>query len=69
MQEVIIFGAFGVLQVAFHFMHKAHAEGSVWYKVKHSHYLVLAAHPVVSHTIQDYAIHIVIYSGKIIGGH
>lgn len=33
------------------------------------HYLVWLIHPVVLHATQDYAIHIVIYSGRIIAAH
>lgn len=67
MNELLIFGAFGVLQVTFHKLEKASQGKGFIHKVSHSHTLVWLLHPTVAHTIQDYAIHIVIYSGKIIG--
>lgn len=67
MNEILILGAFGVLQVSFHKLEKA-AHGQGWiHKVTHSHALVWLLHPTIAHTLQDYVIHIVIYSGKIIG--
>lgn len=70
MKEFLIFGAFGALQVAFHAAHrKMEDRHSFLYKIRHSHFLVWGFHPAVTHAVQDYAIHFVIYSGKVFGAH
>lgn len=67
MNEILILVAFGALQLTFHKVEKlAHGQGLL-YRVTHSHKLVWLLHPAVAHTVQDYAIHVVIYSGKLIG--
>jgi hypothetical protein len=64
-QELLTFIAFVCLQGSFH----AAAE------LSHNHWLgklvkfqavAVVAHPTVLHAIQDYAIHVVVYSGMII---
>jgi hypothetical protein len=38
-------------------------------KITDNHYLVWLAHPAVVHSVHDYAIHFVIYSGRVIAAH
>jgi hypothetical protein len=66
--EVLIFAAFGVLQIVFHSVHKITGLHSMKKLAQH-HWVVWMFHPVVVHTFQDYFIHFVIYSGRIISGH
>jgi hypothetical protein len=66
--EFIIFAAFGVLQIVFHNAHKITGFGFMK-KVSEHHWVVWLFHPVVAHTFQDYFIHFVIYSGRVITGH
>jgi hypothetical protein len=66
--EVLIFLAFLACQVLFATMHKAH--NIKWLmKITDNHYLVWLAHPAVVHSVHDYAIHFVIYSGRVIAAH
>jgi hypothetical protein len=66
--EVWIFMAFGVLQILFHQAHKLTSVAFLK-KLSENHWVVWIFHPVVAHTAQDYIIHFVIYSGRIITGH
>ena len=68
MTEMWIFFAFGFLQIVFHNAHKI--TGWAWVKkVSDNHWVVWLAHPVITHTVTDYVVHFVIYSGQIIGVH
>lgn len=70
--ELIVFVAFFSLQAVFHgLQHFTHVldQSKLWERIVHSQVLVLVFHPTVLHTIQDYSIHFVIYSGKIIAAH
>jgi hypothetical protein len=66
--EFIIFVAFGVLQLVFHNAHRITGLGFMK-KVSEHHWVVWLFHPVIAHTFQDYFIHFVIYSGRVITGH
>lgn len=68
MKELLIFGAFGGIQLLIHESHRI-GQHKTLYKITHKPWLIWLVHPAVAHTIQDYAIHVVIYSGKIISGH
>lgn len=68
MKELLIFGAFGGIQFLAHKSHQM-SQHQLLYKITHKPWLVWIIHPSVAHTIQDYVIHVVIYSGKIISGH
>lgn len=68
MKELLIFVAFGGIQTLMHQSHRLSAH-PLLYKITHKPWLVWILHPTVAHTVQDYAIHVVIYSGKIISGH
>lgn len=70
--ELAIFVAFLALQIGAKAMPKA------WDKVAHlvivqklaqNHWVVWVFHPTVLHSIHDYAIHFVIYSGYVIHAH
>ena len=68
MNELIVLCSFFGLQACFAWFH--HVTGStLWQKVFHLPVVVVLAHPTVAHTLQDYAIHFVIYSGKVIAAH
>lgn len=72
MTETVILIAFVGLQTGFHlaprlFNHLAHI---VWVQRLGKHgWIVWLIHPSVLHGLQDYMIHFVIYSGRVIGGH
>lgn len=66
MYEVIVLMAFGGLQVVFFVVGRFH-EGHKWEKVARLHLIAVLGHPVVAKTLEDYAVHIVIYSGKVLG--
>jgi hypothetical protein len=66
--EIIIFMAFGMLQICFHNVHLIKGL-SFMKKISEHHWVVWIFHPVVAHTFQDYFIHFVIYSGRVISGH
>lgn len=66
--EAIVFCSFFALQAFFAYFHHA-TNSKVWQKVVHLPVVVVLAHPTVAHTLQDYAIHFVIYSGKVIAAH
>lgn len=66
--EVWIFVAFGVLQVVFHNAHRITGVAFMK-KISENHWVVWMFHPVVLHTFQDYTIHFIIYSGRVITGH
>lgn len=68
MTELLIFGAFGMIQLAFHEGHRAISH-PLMYKLTHKPWIIWVFHPSMVHTIQDYGIHFVIYSGKVISGH
>jgi len=69
MNELLVLLGFGVLQISFHSVEKLKDKCSFFKNAEKYHWIVWLGHPVVVHTIRDYAIHIVIYSGKIIGAH
>lgn len=67
--EFLTFLGFGALQVGFMFTEKLKKRCSVFRHAERFHWAVWLGHPVVVHTIKDYSIHFVIYSGRIISGH
>jgi hypothetical protein len=67
-KELLIFLAFAGLQTLFHSGHKL-SDVTVVKKISEHHWVIWIFHPVTLHAIQDYAIHFVIYSGKLIGAH
>lgn len=68
MTDGIVFLGFIGLQCCF-FASEHFANNCTIAWLRKRHYLVWLIHPVVLHSIKDYAIHIVIYSGKIIAAH
>jgi hypothetical protein len=68
MKEVLIFLGFGGVQLLFHESHRLSSHPLV-YKITHKPWLLWVFSPAAVHTVQDYAVHVVIYSGKIITGH
>lgn len=70
-KELIVLGAFFVLQLSFHNLHRLHDVfcSAFWQRVSHSPLWLVVFHPTVAHTIQDYSIHFVVYSGKVLGAH
>ena len=66
--EAIIFFVFMGLQICFHNFHRV-SHLKIIKKISEHHWVVWLFHPVVAHTFQDYAIHLFIYSGRIISGH
>ena len=66
--ELLTFGAFLGLQWTFHQLQQLHQSPLVE-KIVHGHWLVWLFHPAVSHGLQDYVVHFVVYSGQIIGMH
>lgn len=67
-KELLIFLSFGLLQIVFYQAHKI-SKYKYLGKLVHSHFAVWVFHPTVLHAVQDYGIHFVIYSGRIISGH
>lgn len=67
--EFLIFLGFGALQVGFVMTEKLKKHCRIFKHTEKYHWMVWLGHPVVIHTVQDYAIHFVIYSGRIISGH
>lgn len=67
--EATVFFGFCILQITFVCMEKLGKRFPSFKIVAKFHYLVWLGHPVVVHTVKDYAIHFVIYSGKIISAH
>lgn len=68
MNELIVFVAFGTLQLVFHNAHRV--TGWAWIqKVSENHWIVWVFHPAIWHTVQDYGIHFVVYSGYVIRSH
>ena len=66
--EIAILFAFGGLQILFHNAHKM--TGWLWVqKLSEQHWVVWVFHPTVLHTLQDYGVHAIIYSGYVIKGH
>lgn len=66
--EILIFAAFGAMQILFHNAHRI--TGLKFMKrIANHHWVVWLFHPIVAHTIEDYFIHFVIYSGRVISGH
>lgn len=66
--EIWIFVAFGILQLIFHNAHRITGVAFMK-KLSDNHWVVWMFHPVVAHTVQDYAIHFIIYSGRVFTGH
>lgn len=66
--ELLIFMGFLGVQGVFHESHRLNSH-PLLYKITHKPWLVWVFHPVTLHTIQDYGIHFVIYSGRVIAGH
>lgn len=68
MMDVTVFVAFVALQCGFQSAHKlSNSKFSRWIAGKH--WLVWLVHPAVLHGVQDYAIHVVVYSGRVIAAH
>ena len=66
--ELLTFGAFLALQGLFHSLEKVHNFPLIA-KLANSHWLIWVFHPAVLHTVRDYGVHFVIYSGQVIGAH
>jgi hypothetical protein len=69
MLNAVVFGAFALIAFSFDTVEKrlSHVNAR---KVRHIAGLVaVASHPATIHTLQDYAVHLLIYSGYIIPGH
>lgn len=70
--ELIIFVSFLVIQFAAKALpHAAErvARFAIVQRLSQHHWVVWLIHPAVLHSIHDYAIHFVIYSGLVIGKH
>lgn len=70
--ETVVFGAFIVLQIAFRELPnvaKWAGKFVIVQKLANNHWLVWIFHPAVLHGLQDYAVHLVVYSGYILRGH
>lgn len=70
--ELIIFASFLAVQAAAKLTpHACERIAHLWIvqRLAQHHWVVWLAHPVVLHSVHDYAIHFVIYSGYIIRTH
>lgn len=71
MTEVITaFAFFGIALVA-HFLHELCEKHKCSWFGRGAHYAILGVlfHPAVSESAREYAIHLIIYSGHVLGGH
>jgi len=70
--ELIIFASFLAVQAAAksapHLCERI-AHLAIVQRISQHHWIVWLAHPVVLHSLHDYAIHFVVYSGYIIRSH
>lgn len=64
--ELAVLIAFACIQCLFAWLHHVN-ETKLTHRLTHLPVVAILASPTMIHTIQDYAIHIVIYSGKILG--
>jgi len=69
MHEIWVVIAFGTIQfVAYIAEHKPHLFHNKFHfeRIVRWHVVVWLAHPVILHTMQDYVIHFVVYSGRVL---
>lgn len=67
--EVLVFISFCGLQGLYHWLESTYGKHAWLQQLAHCHIVVLALHPAVIHGVQDYLIHFVVYSGKVIAAH